>query len=164
MPNVLFSGVWWTLQNEAPNHGLQHQILRHKWGRHERRHTHPRRCAEWTYEVRLCILCRSCCDLFVAGCLLRLIASEDILVGHSLENDLKALNMHHSRIIDTALIYPHPRGPPLKSALRCSQPSAAYLYFSSACSCFLDTSVGNTWNVLYNPTIPTDKVQLFFNS
>ncbi|KAJ7213036.1 ribonuclease H [Mycena pura] len=40
-----------------------------------------------------------------------------ILVGHSLESDLKALKLCHSMCIDTALIYHHPRGRPLKPGL-----------------------------------------------
>lgn len=33
------------------------------------------------------------------------IAEEDILIGHSLENDLRALRFHHSRVVDTALLF-----------------------------------------------------------
>ena len=33
-----------------------------------------------------------------------------ILIGHSLESDLVALKLRHSRCIDTALLYEHPRG------------------------------------------------------
>ncbi|KAH9484836.1 putative exonuclease [Psilocybe cubensis] len=40
-----------------------------------------------------------------------------ILLGHSLESDLKALKICHPRCIDTALIYHHPRGRPLKPGL-----------------------------------------------
>lgn len=40
-----------------------------------------------------------------------------ILVGHSLESDLKALRICHPLCIDTALIYHHPRGRPLKPGL-----------------------------------------------
>jgi len=43
------------------------------------------------------------------------------LVGHSLENDLKALRLPHERCIDTALLYPlrvNVQGPPSKSSLR----------------------------------------------
>lgn len=40
-----------------------------------------------------------------------------ILLGHSLESDLKALKICHSRCIDTALMYHHPRGRPLKPGL-----------------------------------------------
>ncbi|KAJ9646531.1 hypothetical protein H2199_002580 [Coniosporium tulheliwenetii] len=50
--------------------------------------------------------------------LLDLITPRTILVGHSLNADLTALKMTHPFIIDTALIYPHPRGPPLKSSLK----------------------------------------------
>ena len=40
-----------------------------------------------------------------------------ILVGHSLESDLRALRICHPRCIDTAIIYHHPRGRPLKPGL-----------------------------------------------
>ncbi|EER18797.1 exonuclease, putative [Perkinsus marinus ATCC 50983] len=49
--------------------------------------------------------------------LMDLMDSETILVGHGLENDLKTLKMVHRRIIDTSDLYPHPAGPPRKSAL-----------------------------------------------
>ena len=42
---------------------------------------------------------------------------EPILLGHSLESDLKALKYRHARCIDTALLYHHPRGRPLKPGL-----------------------------------------------
>lgn len=38
-------------------------------------------------------------------------------MGHSLEQDLRALKLAHPRYIDTALLYHHPRGPPLKPGL-----------------------------------------------
>ena len=40
-----------------------------------------------------------------------------ILLGHSLESDLKALKICHPLCIDTAVIYHHPRGKPLKPGL-----------------------------------------------
>ncbi|TFK44122.1 hypothetical protein BDQ12DRAFT_672432 [Crucibulum laeve] len=40
-----------------------------------------------------------------------------ILLGHSLESDLKALKICHPLCIDTALMYHHPRGRPLKPGL-----------------------------------------------
>lgn len=40
-----------------------------------------------------------------------------ILLGHSLENDLKALKLAHPFCVDTALLYHHPRGRPLKPGL-----------------------------------------------
>jgi len=49
--------------------------------------------------------------------LLRLIAAETILIGHSLENDLKRLKMAHARCVDTVALYPHPRGPPFRAKL-----------------------------------------------
>lgn len=40
------------------------------------------------------------------------------MVGHSLENDLLALKISHGLVIDTALLYKHPRGGSYKTALR----------------------------------------------
>eukprot|EP00899_Mesostigma_viride_P026558 jgi/Mesvir1/7087/Mv09193-RA.4 len=56
---------------------------------------------------------------------LDLISAETILVGHSLENDLKCIKMLHDRIIDTSVLYKHPRGGTHKFALR--QLAANYL-------------------------------------
>jgi len=47
-----------------------------------------------------------------------LLDKESMIVGHSLNNDLKALGLHHNRVIDTAVAYPHRRGPPSKLKLR----------------------------------------------
>ncbi|KAG8930977.1 hypothetical protein FRC02_003398 [Tulasnella sp. 418] len=41
-----------------------------------------------------------------------------ILLGHSLENDLRALQLSHPRVIDTAIIYHHTKGPPSKPGLK----------------------------------------------
>ncbi|KAK7255747.1 hypothetical protein RIF29_29166 [Crotalaria pallida] len=49
---------------------------------------------------------------------LKLVYKETILVGHSLENDLLALKISHDLVIDTAILYKHPRGSSHKSALR----------------------------------------------
>lgn len=40
-----------------------------------------------------------------------------VLLGHSLESDLKALKICHPLCIDTAVIFHHPRGRPLKPGL-----------------------------------------------
>ncbi|RYP49724.1 hypothetical protein DL768_004593 [Monosporascus sp. mg162] len=50
--------------------------------------------------------------------LLTILHPRTILVGHSLESDLKALQLSHPFIIDTALLFPHNRGPPLKNSLK----------------------------------------------
>jgi len=50
--------------------------------------------------------------------LLEILTPRTILIGHSLNSDLAALKITHPFIIDTAVIYPHPRGPPLKSSLK----------------------------------------------
>jgi len=48
----------------------------------------------------------------------QLIPAETILVGHSLENDFRALKLVHLKVIDTVALYPHPQGVGYKSALR----------------------------------------------
>ena len=47
-----------------------------------------------------------------------ILTPDTILMGHSLNSDLSALKLTHPYIIDTALLFPHPRGPPLKSRLK----------------------------------------------
>lgn len=46
------------------------------------------------------------------------ISKDTILIGHSLDNDLKALRIVHHRIIDTAALFPHDQGLPHKIALK----------------------------------------------
>jgi RNA exonuclease 1 len=50
--------------------------------------------------------------------LLKLITPRTILVGHSLNSDLNALKLTHPFLIDTGILYPHPRGPPYKQSLK----------------------------------------------
>ncbi|KAL2444696.1 putative exonuclease [Exophiala dermatitidis] len=50
--------------------------------------------------------------------LLGFLGQDSILLGHSLESDLNALKLTHPFIIDTSIIYPHPRGLPLRSSLK----------------------------------------------
>ena len=50
--------------------------------------------------------------------LLKEITPKHILVGHSLNSDLCALKLTHPFVIDTSILYPHPRGPPMKSSLK----------------------------------------------
>ena len=50
--------------------------------------------------------------------LLKTITPKHILIGHSLNSDLTALRLTHPFIIDTSILYPHPRGPPMKSSLK----------------------------------------------
>ncbi|KAL9275185.1 Small RNA degrading nuclease 5-like protein [Drosera capensis] len=49
---------------------------------------------------------------------LKLVYQETVLVGHSLENDLVALKISHNLVIDTAILYKHPRVGSYKTALR----------------------------------------------
>ena len=53
-----------------------------------------------------------------------LISAEALLVGHALHNDLNALKLIHTNVIDTAFLYPHPKASPplclcLYGALSC---------------------------------------------
>lgn len=50
--------------------------------------------------------------------LLALFSEDTVLLGHSLESDLNALKLTHPFLIDTSIIYPHPRGLPLRSSLK----------------------------------------------
>lgn len=54
----------------------------------------------------------------IQAVLLSMFHTRTILVGHSLESDLKALKLIHSLVVDTALIFPHKMGPPKKRALK----------------------------------------------
>lgn len=54
----------------------------------------------------------------VQATFLSLVGAEDILVGHSLDNDLRVLKIAHTKCADTALLYPHPKGPGYKRSLR----------------------------------------------
>lgn len=50
--------------------------------------------------------------------LMSFISADTILIGHGLENDLKALKMIHSTVIDTTVIFPHYYGLPYRRSLR----------------------------------------------
>ncbi|GAA5826583.1 hypothetical protein JCM11251_002437 [Rhodosporidiobolus azoricus] len=41
-----------------------------------------------------------------------------VLVGHGVENDLRALRLVHMRVIDTAILFPHPNGGTWRHSLR----------------------------------------------
>eukprot|EP00736_Rhodelphis_marinus_P011515 Rmarinus@m.22002 len=41
-----------------------------------------------------------------------------VLLGHSLENDLRAIKLTYDRVADTAALYSHPRGPRFRPSLR----------------------------------------------
>ena len=55
-------------------------------------------------------------DVHVA--LTQLIDYNTILVGHSIDCDLRAMRLAHPWIIDTSVIFQHTRGPPLKPSLK----------------------------------------------
>ena len=54
----------------------------------------------------------------VQAVLLSMFSSKTILIGHSLESDLKALKMLHKTVVDTSVVFPHKMGLPYKRALR----------------------------------------------
>ncbi|GMM34867.1 Rnh70 protein [Saccharomycopsis crataegensis] len=50
--------------------------------------------------------------------ILSIVSADDVLIGHSLESDLNVLQIKHKTIVDTALIYDHTYGHPLKPSLK----------------------------------------------
>lgn len=48
----------------------------------------------------------------------RIIDKNTIIVGHSLDTDLKVLQLVHSTIIDTCALFCHPKGLPNKNSLK----------------------------------------------
>ncbi|KAL8900487.1 MAG: hypothetical protein Q9207_005671 [Kuettlingeria erythrocarpa] len=50
--------------------------------------------------------------------LFRLLTPETPLIGHALENDLNAVRIIHPAIVDTCLLYAHPRGLPIRYGLK----------------------------------------------
>ncbi|GAA5978000.1 hypothetical protein JCM11641_004354 [Rhodosporidiobolus odoratus] len=54
----------------------------------------------------------------VRAALGQFVDEKTVLVGHGLENDLKALRVVHDRVIDTAILFPHPNGGTWRHSLR----------------------------------------------
>lgn len=54
----------------------------------------------------------------VQAVLLSMFHAKTILIGHSLESDLKMLKLIHDVVVDTSVLYPHKMGPPKKRALK----------------------------------------------
>ena len=50
--------------------------------------------------------------------ILKMISAKDIIVGHSLDNDLTVLHLEHRRVVDTSFVFPHQDGPPKRKSLR----------------------------------------------
>lgn len=50
--------------------------------------------------------------------ILGFVGTDTILIGHALDNDLRALKLLHTAVIDTCALYPHARGFPLRRSLR----------------------------------------------
>lgn len=50
--------------------------------------------------------------------LLKFIFDDTILIGHAIENDLKALKLIHKTVIDTSIAFPHHSGLPFRRSLK----------------------------------------------
>jgi RNA exonuclease 1 len=50
--------------------------------------------------------------------LLEILTARTILLGHSLNSDLNALQLTHPFLVDSGILYPHVRGPPYKQSLK----------------------------------------------
>ena len=50
--------------------------------------------------------------------LFKLLTPETPLIGHAIENDLNVTRIIHPSVIDTVVLYPHPRGLPIRYGLR----------------------------------------------
>ena len=50
--------------------------------------------------------------------LFKLLTPETPLIGHALDNDLNATRIIHPSIVDSVLLYPHPRGLPVRYGLK----------------------------------------------
>ncbi|SPO28694.1 related to exonuclease GOR [Ustilago trichophora] len=48
----------------------------------------------------------------------RFVGQNTILVGHGLENDLRAIRLVHHKVVDTVMLFPHARGFPFRTSLR----------------------------------------------
>ncbi|SJX63941.1 related to exonuclease GOR [Sporisorium reilianum f. sp. reilianum] len=46
------------------------------------------------------------------------VGENTILVGHGVENDLRAIRLVHHKVVDTVMLYPHARGFPFRTSLR----------------------------------------------
>lgn len=47
-----------------------------------------------------------------------LIGPQTVLIGHGLENDLRAIRLIHEVVVDTAMLFPHPQGLPFRQKLK----------------------------------------------
>lgn len=54
----------------------------------------------------------------VQAVLLSMFHADSILIGHSLESDMKVVRLLHDNIVDTSILYPHKMGFPKKRALK----------------------------------------------
>ncbi|PWY99662.1 hypothetical protein BCV70DRAFT_200588 [Testicularia cyperi] len=48
----------------------------------------------------------------------RFVDENTVLVGHGLENDLRAVRLIHTKVVDTVMLFPHYKGFPFRTSLR----------------------------------------------
>ncbi|KAM3965275.1 exonuclease GOR-like [Aphomia sociella] len=69
--------------------------------------------------IRPCDLARASKTLRdVQADILSFVGTDTILIGHALDNDLRALKLIHNTVVDTCDLYPHFRGYPYRRSLR----------------------------------------------
>ncbi|PNF32690.1 hypothetical protein B7P43_G12965 [Cryptotermes secundus] len=66
--------------------------------------------------------------------LMGFINADTILVGHGLENDLRALRIIHGSVVDTSVIFPHSNGLPYRRSLKSLVPGHTSQFRSEATS------------------------------
>ncbi|BES95832.1 unnamed protein product [Nesidiocoris tenuis] len=77
--------------------------------------------------------------------LMGFISADTILIGHGLENDLRALRMIHTTVVDTSIMFPHVMGPPYRRSLKSlvyqilkrdiQRDAGGHNSYEDACSC-----------------------------
>ncbi|MCJ1321656.1 RNA exonuclease 3 [Xylographa vitiligo] len=100
--NSRFSGVWPKHFNDAVQHteGSPPPELSNETGEQERRLSMVNSPSE------------------ARELLLTHLTTTTPLIGHALENDLNSARIIHPAIIDTVILYPHPRGLPIRHGLK----------------------------------------------
>merc|ERR1712192_359382 len=54
----------------------------------------------------------------VQSSLLERVSADDLLVGHSIDDDLRCLHLEHRKVVDTCQVFPHPAGPHKRQSLK----------------------------------------------
>ncbi|MCJ1484906.1 RNA exonuclease 3 [Schaereria dolodes] len=101
--NSRFSGIWpQQFQRAVPLKG--NTVIRDKQSKADRNEEKQLRLVDSIAKAR--------------ALLFDLLTTTTPLIGHAIENDLNAARIIHPNIIDTVLLYPHPRGLPMRNGLK----------------------------------------------